>query len=84
MSTDPLESSRPLPPARYGRGAMAFHWTMFTLVVIVGVLGLLHDTWPKQTQAFWIGVHALIGLLLWVVLIARLGWRGRIRRRGYC
>lgn len=77
MSTDPLESSRPLPPARYGRGAMAFHWTMFTLVVIVGVLGLLHDTWPKQTQAFWIDVHALIGLLLWAVLIARLGWRLR-------
>jgi len=83
MSTDPLESSRPLPPARYGRGAMAFHWTMFTLVVIVGVLGLLHDTWPKQTQAFWIGVHALIGLLLWVVLIARLGWRLRHAPR-YC
>lgn len=78
MPTDPLESSRPLSPAtRYGGGAMAFHWTMFALVVIVGVLGLLHDSWPKQTQAFWINVHALIGLLLWGVLIARLGWRLR-------
>ncbi len=56
---------------------MAFHWTMAALVVIVGVLGLLHDTWPKQTQAFWINVHALIGLVLWTVLIARLGWRHR-------
>jgi cytochrome b561 len=54
---------------------MAFHWSMFVLVVVVGILGLLHDDWPKQTQAFWINVHAMIGLLLWFVLIARMGWR---------
>ncbi len=76
MAIDPLESSRPLPSVeRYGNGAIAFHWTMFVLVVIVGVLGLLHDSWPKQTQAFWINVHALIGLLLWLMLIARFWWR---------
>jgi cytochrome b561 len=50
---------------------------MFALVVIVGVLGLLHDSWPKRTQAFWINVHALIGLLLWGVLMARFWWRIR-------
>jgi cytochrome b561 len=76
MPTDPLESLRRLPTGgRYGSGAMAFHWSMFVLVVIVGILGLLHDDWPKQTQAFWINVHAMIGLLLWLVLIARMGWR---------
>lgn len=78
MSSDPLESSRPLPSVkRYGGGAMAFHWGMFVLVVIVGVLGLLHDTWPQQTQSFWINVHAVIGLAMWALLIARLGWRYR-------
>jgi cytochrome b561 len=78
MPTDPLESLRPLPTGvRYGSGAMAFHWSMFVLVVVVGILGLLHDDWPKQTQAFWINVHAMIGLLLWLVLIARMGWRMR-------
>src|SRR5271155_6152726 len=78
MATDPLESSHPLLPlGRYRRGAIAFHWTMFVLVVIVGVLGLLHDSWPKQTQAFWINVHALMGILLWVLLLARFGYRGR-------
>jgi cytochrome b561 len=51
---------------------------MFALVVIVGVLGLLHDTWPKKTQAFWINVHALIGILLWLVLIARFGYGMRV------
>jgi cytochrome b561 len=78
MPTDPLETSQPLQRSeRYGAGAVAFHWAMFVLVVIVGVLGLLHDDWPKQTQGFWINVHALIGLLLWFVLIARFWWRSR-------
>lgn len=77
MAADPLESSQ-LPRAEsYRPGAIAFHWAMFGLVVTVGVLGLLHDSWPKQTQAFWINVHALIGILLWLVLIARFGYRLR-------
>jgi superoxide oxidase len=63
--------------ARYGAGAIAFHWLMFILVVSVGALGLLHDSWPKRTQAFWINIHALAGLTLWSALIARLWWRWR-------
>ncbi len=78
MADDPLESSHPLrPTGRYRFGAIAFHWAMLVLVVIVGVLGLLHDSWPKQTQAFWINAHALIGILLWLVLLARFGYRLR-------
>jgi len=41
---------------------MAFHWIMVVLIIVVGVLGLLHDSWPKGTQRFWINIHALIGL----------------------
>jgi superoxide oxidase len=48
---------------------------MAVLVVAVGILGLLHDSWPKSTQSFWINIHALLGLLLWVTLIARFWWR---------
>ena len=78
MAIDTLDSSHPpQPTAHYRLGAIAFHWAMFVLVVIVGVLGLLHDSWPKQSQAFWINVHALIGILLWVVLLARFGYRLR-------
>ena len=49
MATDPLS-----PLIRCNRrriivsAAIVFHWAMFVLVVIVGVLGLLHDSWPKQ------------------------------------
>jgi cytochrome b561 len=78
MPTDPLESPHPLPTGqRYRPAAIAFHWSMFALVVIVGTLGLLHDSWPEQSQAFWINLHALIGLLLWLVLFARVGYRLR-------
>lgn len=78
MTPDPLESARPLQlEAHYRLGAIIFHWSMFLLVVIVGVLGLLHDSWPKQTQAYWINVHALIGVLLWLLLLARFGYRLR-------
>lgn len=78
MSTDTVGISQPLhATAAYGSGAIAFHWTMFVLVVIVGILGLLHDDWPKETQGFWINVHALLGLLLWIALVARFFWRLR-------
>lgn len=61
--------------ARYGGVAIFFHWTMALLIVIVGTLGLLHDSWPRATQARWINVHALIGLAVLVLLMLRLGWR---------
>ena len=62
---------------RYSRGAILLHWLMALLIVWVGTLGLLHDSWPKHTQAFWINIHALLGLALWLLLFARLGWRFR-------
>ena len=78
MTSQPAQSvAGPKIVERYGVGAVAFHWTMFLLVFVVGILGLLHDSWPKRTQAFWINVHAMLGLLLWVTLIARFWWRRR-------
>ena len=77
MKTDDIQRTLPATSviARYGSGAMAFHWIMVILIVVVGVLGLLHDSWPKGTQAFWINLHAIIGLSVWVLLMARFGWR---------
>jgi cytochrome b561 len=62
---------------RYGRWAIATHWLLFVLVVVVGILGLLHDSWPKRSQAFWINIHALIGLSLWILLMLR--FLGRLK-----
>src|SRR5690348_11983944 len=74
MSSD-HSISEPSAFTSYGPGAIAFHWITAVLVVVVGVLGLLHDSWPRGTQAFWINIHALIGLLTWVLVMARLWWR---------
>ena len=63
----------------YGRIAIGFHWVMALLVVAVGILGLLHDSWPRSTQAFWINIHALIGLTVWLLVMARFGWRSTHR-----
>lgn len=62
---------------RYGPLAITFHWITVVLVIGVGTLGLLHDSWPRRTQAFWINIHALFGLLLWVLVMVRFGWRLR-------
>ena len=73
-------TQRPSPsdePSRYGLGAVVLHWVSALFVVIVGILGLLHDSWSKQTQGFWINMHAVLGLLVWVLAIARLAWRFR-------
>lgn len=75
------QQARHLPAAaeRYGSGAIAFHWVMVVLVIAVGILGLLHDSWPHATQAFWINIHVMVGLSVWVLVMARLGWRMRHR-----
>jgi cytochrome b561 len=78
VSPDPSQDRPPQNPGeRYGAVAIAFHWATFALVVVVGILGLLHDSWPRHTQAFWINIHALLGLFLWLLVLARLVWRAR-------
>jgi len=61
--------------SRYGGVAKFYHWLMAVLIVIVGVLGLLHDSWSRATQAQWINIHAVIGLAVLVLSMLRLGWR---------
>lgn len=59
----------------YSPVAIALHWCVFVLVVVVGTLGLLHDDWPRATQALWINIHAMLGLLMFALVLWRLGWR---------
>jgi cytochrome b561 len=60
---------------RYGNGAIVLHWLMFVLVSAAAFLGLMHDSWPDKTQAFWINIHALVGLTVWIFLIVRIMYR---------
>ncbi len=62
-------------PARYGAGAVAFHWTVAALIVFLGALGLLFDDIPKESRPFWINVHVCVGLMYFALVIARVAWR---------
>jgi cytochrome b561 len=33
------------------------------------------ESWPRATQSSWINLDALLGLLVWVLLMARFWWR---------
>lgn len=57
--------------SRHRSGATVLHRLLFALVVIAGILGILHDSWPKHSRAFWINLHALAGILVWAFLVAR-------------
>jgi len=73
--TDNTET--PAPSGRYGSGAMAFHWSTFLLVIVLGASGLLYESRPDTLKASWINAHAVIGLCLWGLTLVRVGWRLR-------
>jgi cytochrome b561 len=45
--------------------------------VVIGVLGLLGNSGPRQILESWINIHALFGLLLCGLVLARYQWRVR-------
>ena len=72
MTVSPASS-----PARYTLPAILFHWTSFALVVFVGVLGLLFGSIPRPSRMFWINIHAVVGLAVLALAMARVLWRMR-------
>ena len=62
-------------PARYDFTAMAFHWVSFLLIVFIASLGLLFDSMTKASQPYWINIHAVAGLFLLALAVARIAWR---------
>jgi cytochrome b561 len=55
--------------------AVSLHWIMAALILFAGIFGLLLDDWPRATRMFWINIHVQVGLLILVLLIARIWWR---------
>jgi cytochrome b561 len=62
---------------RRKRQGIVLHLVAAVLVVFVGVLGLLDDSWLRNLLASWINVHALFGLLLWGLVVWRFYGRAR-------
>ena len=54
-----------------GRRTRARAWGFAFLVFTVGIVGLVLDSWPRSDQAPWINLHAIFGLLLWIMVVAQ-------------
>jgi len=59
----------------YDNVAIALHWTTAALVVTQFLLGVTWDYFPKATRESMQSVHISLGLLLTVVVVARIIWR---------
>lgn len=63
---------------RYGAVAMAFHWTIATLIILNIVLGVYFVQFlDRQNPArpVIVNLHESIGILVLVLSLLRLGWR---------
>jgi len=47
------------------------------VAVVIGVLGLIGASWPRQMLESWINIHALFALLLCGLVFSRCWWRVR-------
>lgn len=62
---------------RYGAIARLLHWATVLLVVAAWLLGVFGDALPgKPAQAAGLYVHIAAGLLVIVLTVLRLAWRG--------
>ncbi len=41
----------------YDRGAIAFHWFLALMIVGQAILGFNLESFPKETQLYWINIH---------------------------
>jgi cytochrome b561 len=73
--TQPGSRTTPSAVSRYSAVAISLHWIMAALILFSAALGLLLDDWPKASKLFWINIHAQVGLLVLVLLMARMWWR---------
>jgi cytochrome b561 len=53
----------------------ALYGCVALITVAIGVLGLQRDAWPRQMLESSINIHALFGLLLCGLVLARCRWR---------
>ena len=64
------------PALRYGRTAIALHWTVAVCLTAAVTLGLWMASLDRGvTQDNLFAIHKSVGLLILVLMLGRLGWR---------
>ncbi len=74
-TTASLTPATPSAIRRYSPVAVWLHWTMAVLILFSAILGFFLNGWPKASKLFMINIHAQVGLLVLVLLLARMWWR---------
>jgi cytochrome b561 len=64
-----------MPIQRYDIVAIVLHWAIAALIAIAFLLGLTVDDFPKAYEGSVVNGHALIGLAVFALSLARMGWR---------
>jgi len=78
MAAQAEPSLNPLAHAcSWQRVVIALYGCAALLVATIGVLGLLDGSWLRQMLESWINIHALFGLLLFGLVLARYQWHIR-------
>jgi len=60
---------------RYNAVAQIFHWVMALIVIVIVCIGVFHESWSEATRASAMALHKSLGITVFVLAIARLGWR---------
>ena len=70
-----LAASPLAPVAKYDRASILLHWLIALLLVGNGVLALMIDNWPREQRPPIVNLHALLGVLLVALTLARIANR---------
>ena len=67
----------PVSGARYSRTAIALHWTLALLLIVMIALGLYMTELPRNTpeRSFFFNLHKSLGLLAAALILLRVIWR---------
>lgn len=68
-------------PDRYGSVALALHWTSAALIMALVPIGFAMQSAPEAMRLGLYGAHAVIGLLVGSLTLARLVWWRAFDRR---
>lgn len=70
--------------ASYTRTAVALHWTLAILLVVMIAIGLYMTDLPRNTpeRSFFFNLHKSLGLLAAAIILVRIAWRLRFKAPG--
>lgn len=60
---------------RYGLVAQSFHWLVTLLLLGLFLTNGIREWVAEDSQLFWLRLHMSFGILVFLLTLARLGWR---------